>query len=150
TKFSPNQSLTRAQFAAMLVRALSLESTQGTAFTDVDGEAWYASAIAAAYQHGLVNGRGKDTFSPNAAITREELAVMLYRAYRTRGNASSLAEAPDLKDKQQISPWAVQAVKEALSVGLMKGHANSTFTPNANTTRAESAQAVLYLLNQVK
>lgn len=150
TKFSPNQPLTRAQFAAMLVRALSLESTQGTAFTDVDGEAWYASAIAAAYQHGLVNGRGKDTFSPNAAITREELAVMLYRAYRTRGNASSLAEAPDLKDKQQISPWAVQAVKEALSLGLMKGHANSTFTPNAKTTRAESAQAVLNLLNQVK
>lgn len=150
TKFSPNQSLTRAQFAAMLVRALSLESTQGTAFTDVDGEAWYASAIAAAYQHGLVNGRGKDTFSPNAAITREELAVMLYRAYRIRGNASSLAEAPDLKDKQQISPWAVQAVNEALSLGLMKGQANGTFTPNAKTTRAESAQAVLNLLNQVK
>lgn len=149
TKFSPHQPLTRAQFASMLVRALSLESTEGTTFTDVDGEAWYASAIAAAYQHGLVNGRGKDTFAPNAAITREELAVMLYRAYQTKGNASSLAEAPDLKDKQQISPWALQEVNEALALGLMKGHANGTFTPQAKTTRAESAQAVLNLLKQL-
>ncbi|MCT1399958.1 pullulanase [Paenibacillus sp. p3-SID867] len=150
TKFNPHQPLTRAQFAAMLVRALGLESTQGAAFTDVDGDAWYASAVAAASQHGLVNGRGKETFAPNAAITREELAVMLYRAYQTKGDASSLEGAPDLKDKQQISPWALQEVNEALALGLMKGHANGMFTPQAKTTRAESAQAMLNLLDRLQ
>ena len=132
----------------MLVRALGLESTQGAAFTDVDGDAWYASAVAAASQHGLVNGRGKETFAPNAAITREELAVMLYRAYQTKGDASSLEGAPDLKDNQQISPWTLQEVNEALALGLMKGHANGMFTPQAKTTRAESAQAMLNLLDR--
>lgn len=150
TKFSPHQPLTRAQFAAMLVRALGLESTQDTTFTDVDGDAWYASAVAAASQNGLVNGRGKETFAPNAAITREELAVMLYRAYQTKGDASSLEEAPDLKDKQKISSWALQEVNEALALGLMKGHANGMFTPQAKTTRAESAQAMLNLLDRLQ
>lgn len=150
TIFSPSQQLTRAQFAAMLVRALGLESTQDTAFTDVDGDAWYASAVAAAYQHGLVNGRGKGTFAPNEAITREELAVMLYRAYGTKGNASPSPEAPDLKDRKQISSWALQEVNEALALGLMKGHANGTFTPQAKTTRAESAQALLNLLDRLQ
>lgn len=149
TLFSPSQQLTRAQFAAMLVRALGLEGTQGTTFTDVDSNAWYASAVAAAYQHGLVNGRGKDTFAPNAAITREELAVMLYRAYQSTGEASSSAKAPDLKDQQFISSWAVQEVKEALSLGLMKGHANGKLEPQGKTTRAQSAQAVLNLLAQL-
>lgn len=152
TKFSPSQQLTRAQFASMLVRALGLESMQGkgTSFTDVDGDAWYASAVAAAYQYGLVNGRGKGTFAPNAAISREELAVMLFRAHELKGNTSSSGAAPDLKDKQQISSWALREVNEALALGLMKGHANGTFTPQAKTTRAESAQAMLNLLDRLQ
>ncbi|EFU43225.1 pullulanase, extracellular [Paenibacillus vortex V453] len=149
TKFSPNQQLTRAQFAAMLASALNLEDAQGTIFNDVSSDAWYASAVAAAHQHGLVKGRSQDTFAPNAAVTREELAVMLFRAYQLKGNATAV-EAPKLKDQSQILAWAAQEVNQALSLGLMKGHTNGTFAPKAIATRAESAQAMLNLLNQMK
>ncbi|UNK18824.1 pullulanase [Paenibacillus sp. N3/727] len=153
TKFSPDQQLTRAQFAAMLVRSLNLsdQGQESVAFKDVDSKAWYASAVATAYHHGLVSGKGKDVFAPNAAITREETAVMLLRAYQTKGNVfSSSEEAPVLKDKEQISPWAAKKVNEALSLGLMKGHANGKFAPKAATTRAESSQAIVNLWNQLQ
>ncbi|GAB6928307.1 hypothetical protein JCM10914A_22900 [Paenibacillus sp. JCM 10914] len=149
--FSPDLKLTRAQLAAMLVRALQLEGTSDRhMFKDVDSEAWYASAVAAAHQHGLVKGRSEDTFAPHAVVTREELAVMLNRAYEQKGNASASGPIPSLKDKQQISAWAAREVEAALSHGLMKGRTNGTFAPGAATTRAESAQAVLNLLGQLK
>lgn len=148
--FRPEQPLTRAQFAAMLVRALGLESTGSANFKDVDSSSWYASAVTAAYQHKLVNGKGQDLFAPNETITREELAVMLYRAYDLQGNKATAAEAPALKDKQQISAWAVQEVNKTMSLGLMKGHENDTFAPKAEITRAESAQAVLNLLDRME
>ncbi|WP_106769246.1 pullulanase [Paenibacillus faecalis] len=150
--FSPDQQLTRAQFAAMLVRALNLddEGQGNAAFKDVDSKAWYASAVAAAHHHGLVSGKGKNVFAPNAVITREEMAVMLLRAYELKGDSSTSAGVPIFKDKDQISAWAAPKVNKVLTLGLMKGHANGTFAPKAAATRAESAQAMLNLLNQLQ
>lgn len=144
--FSPQQQLTRAQFAAMLVRALHLEADHNTAvFRDVDSTAWYASAVAAASQHGLVNGKGNGMFAPNEVVTRQEMAAMLLRAY---GGNETAAKASAPKDQEQISAWAVEMVEEALSLGLMKGRTDGSFAPKGATTRAESAQAILNLLSK--
>ncbi|NMO97570.1 pullulanase [Paenibacillus lemnae] len=151
-KFSPAQKLTRAQFATMLVRALglNLETIKNSStFKDVHERAWYAQAVNTAHHHGLVSGKGKDTFEPNAAITREEMALMLVRAYRMKDESAAAAKTLTMKDKNQISAWALKEVQTAVSLGLMKGHTNGNFAPKASTTRAESAQAVLNLLNQL-
>ena len=144
--FSPQQQLTRAEFAAMLVRALHLEADHTEAvFRDVDSSAWYASAVAAASQHGLVNGKGSGMFAPHAAVTRQEMAAMLLRAYEANGTAP---KAPAPKDHEQISAWAAEMVEEALAHGLMKGRTDGSFAPKDATTRAESAQAILNLLSK--
>lgn len=146
TEFGPGQTLTRAQFASMLVRALRLDVQEGAAFKDVDSAAWYAPAVATAFRHGLVNGKDRDHFAPNAQISREEMAVMLVRAYRMNGGEVSLAGAGAMKDQTQISSWAIEGVNEAVALKLMNGQGGGKFAPKSTTTRAESAQAMLNLL----
>ncbi|WP_230192580.1 pullulanase [Paenibacillus sp. CECT 9249] len=152
-KFSPGQRLTRAEFAAMLVRAmaLNLSDEESAEFADVDSDAWYASYVAAAYRHGLVHGKGGNLFAPHATITREEMAVMLVRACRIIGEVELAGgEAASIADVEQIASWAAQDVHEAVSNGLMRGRGQGQFAPKAATTRAESAQAVLNLLHKLQ
>jgi pullulanase len=150
--FSPAQRLTRAQFATMLVRALNLSDEGNVAFKDVDSSAWYASAVSAAYLNGLVTGKDEFTFAPQESITREEMAVMIVRAYKLRNKASAVSDsaAPAFIDEQQISRWAVEEVQAATSLGLMNGQSKSKFVPKADTSRAESAQAIVNLINMIQ
>lgn len=149
--YMPHQAVTRAQFTAMLVRALGLglEGQGGVSFKDVDSSAWYASAVAAAVQHGLVNGADKDFFAPNDSISREQMAVMLVRAYRLKGGEASQGNRSGavVADKDRVSPWAKDEVSQILTWGIMKGRGQGKFMPQTTATRAESAQAVLKLLN---
>ncbi|OXM13239.1 pullulanase [Paenibacillus herberti] len=148
--FTPAQPVTRAEFTAMLVRALKLEAPDAAnSFTDVPEASWYASALGAASYHGIVKGKGKETFLPNATITREEMALMLVRAYGAQQGSSNSAAAPVLKDIKEVSAWAVKEVQEALSLGLMKGHESGKFAPDASANRAESAQAVFNLMGKL-
>ncbi|MBO2944357.1 pullulanase [Paenibacillus sp. F411] len=149
--FSPAQKLTRAQFAAMLVRALGLEpvNTAGSTFKDVSRDAWYAADLQTAYQHGLVSGKGGNVFAPNDSITREEMAVMLVRAYTLQHEAPA-AEKSGMKDQEHISHWAEKQVNQAAFLGLMQGHPGGAFEPKGWTTRAQSAQAVLNLLKALE
>lgn len=150
TEFSPGQQLTRAQFVAMLVRALNLDIQNGSTFKDVDNAAWYAPAVATAFQNGLVNGKDEENFAPNAPISREEMAVMMVRAYKWNGGKLTTAGPSGMSDQMQISKWAVNDVNEAVALGLMNGQGNGKFAPKSNTTRAESAQAMLNLLNKLE
>ncbi|MFD1174836.1 pullulanase [Paenibacillus puldeungensis] len=154
TIFNPDLDVTRAQFTVMLVRSLGLglEGQEGASFKDVDSKAWYASAVAAAVQHGLVNGASKGFFTPNASISREEMAVMLARAYRLKGGEVSprARSGAVVADKDLISSWAEDEVGHVLTWGLMKGQGPGRFMPQETATRAESAQAVLNLVNLVK
>ena len=88
TEFSPGQQLTRAQFVAMLVRALNLDVQVGSTFKDVDNAAWYAPAVETVFQNGLVNGKDEEHFAPNVPISREEMAVMMVRAYQWNGGGT--------------------------------------------------------------
>jgi|GEM_PF-2526229 S-layer homology domain./Glycosyl hydrolase family 59. len=145
TVFNPEGNVTRAEFAAMIARALGLEAVDGSAtFLDVKGDAWYAGYIGAVSKAGIVMGRSSNTFAPSDAITREEMVVMAVRAYEyvkgdklgAENNAGSFADA------SSISTWAQDAAGLAQELGLIKGRSNNLFAPQALMTRAEGAQVM--------
>ncbi|WP_069188409.1 carbohydrate-binding domain-containing protein [Paenibacillus sp. GM2] len=149
-QFAPEKSITRAEFAAMIARSLRLEATGDAevTFTDVAASDWYAEAIAAVSELGIVNGRSASSFEPGATITREEMAVILVRAYEySRGQVASAGAAGAFADQASVSSWAQEAVAEAHALGFMTGRANGQFAPQSKATRAEAAQVVARLIN---
>lgn len=148
--FEPGRAVTRAEFVAMLARALKLESKAASGFKDVPEGAWYANAVDAAYEAGLVKGKDGMAFDPNAAISRQEMAVMLMNAYAYAGGTASgnAAASGTFKDAAEISDWAAAAVTSAQSAGMIQGSGEGRFAPKASLTRAEAAQAVYRLLNK--
>ncbi|KKO54988.1 hypothetical protein XI25_03370 [Paenibacillus sp. DMB20] len=146
TRFAPTGSVTRAEFAALLARTLNLSRTGSTPFSDVADDAWYAKEVSAAYQSGIVTGAGQKLFEPNRKITREEMAVMLVRAYELQMASKTGAASAQMKDENFISGWALPYVKKAVEAKLLSGRKEGLFVPNGLTTRAEAAQAVYNLL----
>lgn len=149
-RFAPEQRVTRAEFTALLVRLLNLKTASSQTFEDIDSEAWYADSIKAAVENGLVNGIDGTHFEPERAVTREEMAVMLIRAYRYAKNMNSndsSSTLPAYTDAQLISDWAKASVLDAAALGLldMDGRGSGMFVPDGETNRAESA-AVIYRL----
>jgi Arabinogalactan endo-1,4-beta-galactosidase len=150
--FEPEREISRAEFTAILVRALKLVSnTDHTLhFSDVAPLAWYADAVSAAYEAGLVNGRSADLFEPEDVISRQEMAVMLKKAFEIisrndSANAAAGAELPFL-DKTSIADWALPSVQWAYEQGLVKGRSADRFSPAASMTRAEAAEVIYRLL----
>ncbi|MEK3885510.1 S-layer homology domain-containing protein [Paenibacillus sp. PL2-23] len=146
TEFAPKQSITRAEFTALLVRVLGLEAAQKVSFNDVDTSEWYAEAIAAAYEAGIVSGYSADRFSPNAYITREEMAMMLVKAYEVKaGKMVTASTEAGFADFASVHTWARDAVSLAAELGFIQGRGHNLFAPQAEVTRAESAQVVSVL-----
>jgi hypothetical protein len=114
-RYDPAAAVTRAEFAALLVRTLNLiEEPGATPFTDVATDAWYARAVEAAYAAKLVQGKSAGIFAPDDKISREEMAVMLIRAYTlaTDNQLSGTISNVQLGDLQAISTWAKADVVE--------------------------------------
>ncbi|TYP71859.1 InlB B-repeat-containing protein [Paenibacillus methanolicus] len=149
-KFAPDQAVTRAEFAAMLTRALGLaETASREAFTDVAAGAWYADAVEAARLAGLVAGGPDGAFHPSANITREEMAMMLLRAYRFAGGKAVAAEPNALerfRDREEISPWAAESAGQAVSLGLIGGTPDGAFEADESADRAQAAVMLTRLL----
>lgn len=142
-KFSPNQTTTRAMFVTVLGRIAGIDKTQyeGTCtFRDVKKD-WAEPYIAWASQNNIVSGIGDNKFGPNNYVTREQSAVILYNYllnnnYTLTVNDSFLNNAPD---KNNVSSWAVPAMKWATSAALMRGDNNCALRPRYSATRAEIA-----------
>lgn len=145
--FIPSAKVTRAQFAALLAKALELKGDDSVPFKDVAADNWYAGDVAAVYKAGLVTGRSGNQFAPNEAITRQEMAVMLAKAFEKVGGTNQAEEASlAFRDSKEISAWAQAAVRIVTSAGLMKGYTDGTFVPEYNATRAEAAQTIALLI----
>jgi hypothetical protein len=144
--FAPERTVTRAEFAAMLVNALGLTKRGELPFEDVPADAWFAEPVAIAYQAGIVAGKGDANYDPNGLVTREEMAVMAMRAIGLRGETASVGAAAAYSDESELSPWAVASVKEASELGLLLGRGEGRFAPKNGTTRAEAAQVLHRLL----
>ncbi|MCC3372263.1 polysaccharide lyase family 8 super-sandwich domain-containing protein [Cohnella sp. REN36] len=148
TKYAPERSVTRAEFASLLVRALELSEKGRIAFEDVKATDWYADAVSIAVNAGIAKGKTASSFDPNARITRQEMVVMLMRAYEAVHGKQATGTAVSFKDEAQVSPWAKEYVNLAASLQLIQGRKAGSFDPQGITTRAEAAQVVYNLLNR--
>lgn len=148
TTFEPDREITRAEFAALVVRALNLTTGSGTGrFYDVDAEHWYAPEVSAAVSAGLISGYN-GYFRPEDYITREEMAVVIMQAYQFLGKQISRGTIDKFVDQDKISGWAFTYVDQAASVGLISGLAIDIFGPLENATRAQAASLIKRLLDQ--
>lgn len=150
-QFLPEQAVTRAEFAALLARALGLEANASgaPAFSDVAGSDPYAADAAAAAQAGIVQGYEDGTFRPGRTVTRAEMAVMLARALPLAG-LKQQASAPikavtPFKDAADL-PWAADALARAVDAGLLNGVAPDRLAPDSTATRAQAAVMIKRLL----
>ena len=137
-EFAPEQTTTRAMIVSMLARLENVTSAESAGFADVSDGDWYATAVNWAATEGIVSGTGEGDFSPNAAITREQLAAMLmnYAAYKGE-DVSARADLSAYTD--QPSAWATETMQWAVAEGLISGVTNDELRPQGNATRAQVA-----------
>ncbi|WP_053783673.1 S-layer homology domain-containing protein [Paenibacillus xylanivorans] len=145
--YEPGRPVTRAEFTALLIHALGLNEAGDVDFTDVDMNAWYAKPVSIAYKSGIVSGKSTAKFEPDAQITREEVTVMLMKAYRLKNDKmTTLTSDPAFADMNDVSSWAVASVREAANLGLVQGQSKGKFVPKDLTSRAEAAQVIYNLI----
>ena len=146
TEFAPEATTTRAMIVSILARLEGVESAQAAGFADVDDE-WYATAVNWAANVGVVNGYEDNTFQPNTAITREQLAAILmnYAAYKGE-DVSNRADLGNYTD--QPSTWAQEAMQWAVAEGLISGVTNTELQPQGNATRAQVAAILQRFLDK--
>ncbi len=132
TMFGPYESCTRAQIVTFLWRAAgSPEPKTMSSFTDVPASTYYAKAVAWAIENGIMNGMTETTFAPNATCTRGQSVTFLHRALK--GTASGSANFTDVKS----DTFYADAINWAVANNVTNGTSNTTFSPNADCTRAE-------------
>jgi hypothetical protein len=151
--FSPDKSMTRAQFATIIVRALGLTPNTTNTFSDVPSTQWYASYVGTANTYGIVTGRTTTTFDPNGTITRQEAAVMVARAAKLCGmdTVRTTAEIRDtlaqFGDYVSVDTWAREAMAFCYDESIIDQSALDIM-PTAVITRAEVAQMVFRTLSK--
>jgi hypothetical protein len=146
--FLPNASVTRAEFAVMLTKALGLEGGKPQyEFTDREAIGdWAADAVSSAVQAGILSGYEDGSFRPGDRLTRAELATLIIRALGLSGGSS--ADTTGFADDASIPDWAKTAAAAASELGIMKGRDNNRFAPNDTATRAEGVVMLLRMLDR--
>ncbi len=140
--FHPNDAASRAMVVTVLYRAAGTPGISGgPAFADVPLTGWYYSGVAWAFNQGLVTGYDATHFGPSDPVTREQLAVILWR----RAGSPAPQGVTSFRDSDNISPWALDGVTWAGEQGLMNGRDDKQFHPQEATTRAELAQILTRL-----
>lgn len=137
--FRAHATITRAEFAAMLVRALGLTLEGSPEFKDTQGH-WAANAIATLKTIDITKGYSDGTFKPDQSITRAEIAAMLSEVMNTTFVKNN-------KFKDVIGHWAEAEIGTLSDMGIVKGTPDGVFRPNANATRYESLLMILRMLN---
>lgn len=141
--FRPNDNITRAEFLKMLVARYNLTAgdKEYKDFADISKSDWYYSYVLIAYTNGIVSGVSETEFSPNALISRQDMAAMLYRAAVSTGRTFA-GNTMTFDDGESVSDYAKGAVLALSQVGIVNGY-NNRFEPLDNATRAQAAQ-ILY------
>lgn len=153
--FGPDQEITRAEFAALIVRGLGIRpETEAAPFSDVQTSDRYSSAINSAYAYRLISGFEDGTFRPKDKITREEAMVVVAKMMVIT-NLKAKLPAQDTEvvlqpfaDADEVSGWARNSIADSIQAGIVSGRSGTELAPKANVTRAETAFIVRRLLQK--
>ena len=148
-EFAPEATTTRAMIVSILARLENVTSAEDAGFADVSAGDWYATAVNWAASAGVVSGTGDGNFSPNAAITREQLAAMLMNYSAWKGeDVSARADLSTYSD--QPSTWATETMSWAVAEGLISGVTADHLQPQASATRAQVAAILKRFLENAR
>lgn len=142
TSFAPNSNLTRGMLVQILFNLEGKPQSASASFSDVKADAWYAKAVGWAAANKVVTGYTDGTFRPNAAVTREQAAAILYRYAQSKGIDVSAGENTNIlsyADAMQASEYAIPALQWAVGAGVLNGKGGNLLAPTGTATRAEIA-----------
>jgi len=139
TEFQPDRGVTRAEFATLVSKVLDLDEASENVYSDVDDEAWYKTTVLNCTKVGLIQGSG-GLFRPDDFISREEMAVILYRTmkYIDPENVATTLDVVAFADVSEISDWAREEVDCMVQNGIINGMGNNIFAPKSSATRAQA------------
>ncbi|WP_088548156.1 SwmB domain-containing protein [Paenibacillus aquistagni] len=157
SRFEPNKSITRADFAVLIAKGIGLDGDLDASkrFKDVSASSTAAPYIGAAVKAGIISGHADGTFKPNSLITREQIALMMNRTLIHTGNNIQLSRPvsqwmASFTDRNQISTSSQDAVAKSMEAGIIQGLTYNTFGPRQNATRAQAVVMVKRLLEYVE
>ncbi|HWQ30451.1 MAG TPA: S-layer homology domain-containing protein, partial [Negativicutes bacterium] len=154
-RFAPDDTMSRAEFAAIIVRSLGLAPEVKNEFKDIPEDSWYASYVATAYSYGIVNGISENVFNPKGTITREEAAAMVSRAAKLCGmdtefdTASTRDVLAQFADYVQSSSWARSSLAFCYSADILSQE-DIEIMPKAAVKRCEIAEMLFRMLGAAK
>lgn len=149
--YCPEDFVTRAEFAAIVVRALGLPETEQNAFKDVSDNDWFKNSVSTAYSYGIVNGVSDTEFNPYGNITREEAATMVSRAAKLCGMNTQVSDdgarniLSQFADYISVSDWSKNALAFCYNEKILDSE-NIDIEPFADATRADMAQIIYNML----
>ncbi len=148
--FLPDRLVSRAEFSKMIMEALFPDKTGGKngIFNDVNSWDWFSDYVSAAAEMGIVSGDGSGGFNPNGEITRQDMAVILYRAFIKAEVKMNTTKS--FTDYDSIADYAKDAVSYVAGLGVLNGMGDGTFAPLAPLSRAQAAKAVYEAMKLVK
>ncbi|HEY5586653.1 MAG TPA: S-layer homology domain-containing protein [Ruminiclostridium sp.] len=153
--FEPNRDITRAEFAAIVVKSLGLKpGTDNNSFVDVKSPAWYCGYIETAYEYGIISGYGNGKFGPMDKISHEQAMTMVAKAMKITGLKVefSAGEADKLLaafgDSGQSSAWAKESITTCIKAGILPVQMSKALEPKVKITRAEVAVIIRRLLQK--
>lgn len=149
--FEPESKMSRAMLVTVLYRMANPESAENThSFADVSEGQWYSDAVAWAAANGIVSGITSTKFAPDSDITREQMALIIYRYAKMQGyNVSDAADISNFADTDDVSDWALDAIKWANKTELVNGTSETTLSPKATATRAQVATILMRFCENV-
>lgn len=144
TKFCPDDSITRAEFAHILIGMLNYAERIDTSdarckFEDVPDNAWYYNSVAAAVKYGIVSGISDREFAPDVLISRQDMCVMIDRACSAANIILPRGASLIFNDEESVSDYASNSVMDMSRAGIISGFDDGTFRPLENATRAQAA-----------
>lgn len=152
TQFKPGNSMSKAQFTSIVVRSFKLDTAPIGSLADVYSNKWYYKEVMIAENFGIISGDANNRFYPEAAITREEIAMILFKALETSGEEFTVHDNSVLEkfsDKNNITPQAVSSMATLVGEGIFEGLPGNAIGPKHTATRAQAAVFMYRILNLV-
>ena len=152
-RFEPTKNITRAEFTAIMYRALGLSSKQkDNPFLDIEETHWYYDPILTSYNYGLIDGYKDGNFHPSDKITREQAMKIISSAMKLAevdiqmDEQTAIKEVSPFIDNKDIGDWALESVAVNVKYGIVNGFKDNSLKPKNNMTRAEAAKMIYNML----